>query len=67
MASIAPVSEYAIVSVPASKVLQKDIIRLPRYRNWESMLFAQNQEDPILRTNKNMEIFFRRIEHNIRK
>lgn len=42
-------------------------LALERYRNRETMLFAQNMEGTIPRTNNNMEIFFRSIRRNIRK
>jgi hypothetical protein len=42
-------------------------LAVERYRNRESMLFAQNPECTIPRTNNGMEIFFRKIRRNIRK
>ena len=42
-------------------------LAMERYRNRETMLFAQNMEGNIPRTNNNMEIFFRSIRRNIRK
>jgi hypothetical protein len=42
-------------------------LAIERYRNRETMLFAQNSEGTIPRTNNNMEIFFRIIRRNIRK
>ena len=42
-------------------------LAMERYRNRESMLFAQNPEGTIPRTNNGMEIFFRKIRRNIRK
>jgi len=42
-------------------------LALERYRNRETMLFAQNGEYTIPRTNNNMEIFFRSIRRNVRK
>ena len=42
-------------------------LAIERYRKRETMLFAQNKEGTILRTNNNMEIFFRKIRRNIRK
>ncbi len=42
-------------------------LALERYRNRESMLFAQNPECTKPRTNNGMEIFFRKIRTNIRK
>ena len=40
---------------------------IERYRKSETVLFAQNKERTIPRTNNNMEIFFRKIRRNIRK
>jgi len=42
-------------------------LALERYRNRETMLFAQNGEYTKPGTNNNMEIFFRSIRRNIRK
>ena len=42
-------------------------LAIERYRNRESMLFAQNSEGTVPRTNNGMEIFFRKIRRNIRK
>ena len=42
-------------------------IAISRYRKRETMLFAQNPECTIPRTNNNMEIFFRSIRRNVRK
>ncbi len=38
-----------------------------RYRNREPMLFAQNPDGTMPRTNNGMEIFFRKVRRNIRK
>ncbi|MEM3798208.1 MAG: hypothetical protein QXY74_07240 [Candidatus Bathyarchaeia archaeon] len=40
---------------------------LERYKNRESMLFAQNPEGTIPRKSNNMKIFLRKIRRNIRK
>ena len=42
-------------------------LSIERYRNRETMLFAQNADGTIPRTNNNMEIFFRKIRRNVRK
>ncbi len=40
---------------------------IERYMKREKMLFAQNSDGTIPRTNNGMEIFFRRIKRNVRK
>jgi hypothetical protein len=40
---------------------------ISRYRNREAMLFANNNEHSIPRTNNGMEQFFRKLRRNIRK
>lgn len=40
---------------------------IERYRNRESMLFANNPEHTIPRTNNGMERFFRKVRRNVRK
>ena len=42
-------------------------LAIQRYRNRETMLFAQNADGTIPRTNNGMEIFFRKIRRNVRK
>jgi hypothetical protein len=42
-------------------------LAVERYRNRESMLFAQNPDHTIPRTNNGMEIFFRKMRRNVRK
>ncbi|MCL5786526.1 MAG: hypothetical protein M1151_07690 [Candidatus Thermoplasmatota archaeon] len=42
-------------------------VAVDRYRKRETMLFAQNPEGTIPRTNNGMEILFRKVRRNIRK
>ena len=42
-------------------------LAVERYRNRESILFSQNSDGTIPRTNNSMEIFFRKIRRNVRK
>ena len=42
-------------------------LAIERYRKREEMLFSQNSEGTIPRTNNNMEIFFRKVRRNKRK
>ncbi len=51
----------------ADHIFQAAKISIQRYRKREKMLFAQNDDGTIPRTNNGMERFFRKIRRNVRK
>ena len=64
--AIGEMEVYLNVNIPMHMfTAAKHIVR--KYHEREVMLFANNPEHPIPRTNNGMEIFFRKLNRNVRK
>jgi hypothetical protein len=57
---------YTCINIP-KHLLAAAKLAVERYEKREEMLFSQNADGTIPRTNNGMEIFFRKIRRNIRK
>ncbi len=60
-------SLYYLYSYKRDNILRSAKLAIDRFSKRESLLFSQNQEGTMKRTNNGMEILFRKVRRNVRK